>query len=100
MSATISMAMLNGASTVGPSLKFEATVDDGEGDARDVGLAFYAAVHAMGIPRALEALAHAVTVVSSDCGIEAEDNFVGAAQDLIDFWEKHDKEMYDAIQSK
>jgi len=101
MSVMISMTIVGGPSIVGTSVKFETTIDDDEGDARDVGLAVYGAIRGIGIPRGLLSLAHAVAMLSDECSLdEADSDFVAAASGLIEFWEEHDKKLDDAMAAK
>lgn len=101
MSVMISMTVVGGSSIVGTSVKFETTIDDNEGDARDVGLAVYAAIRGIGIPRGLQALAQAVAMLSEECCLDdADSDFVAAASGLIEFWEEHDRKLDDAMAAK
>ena len=95
MSTHISLAVIDGGTTDGSLVKFEAHID-GDEDALEVGTAVGAAVMGVGIARKLQALAYAMRHIGNGCGdFAACTEFLKAADTYIEFWETYDNRFED-----
>lgn len=84
------------------SLSFKGKVTQYETETMAVGMAIYNAVKGVAVCRAIAALATAVDMLRHELGTMGADEeaFCREAENVIEYWDKHDTEIHDKAAGK